>query len=114
MKVTKIMATAFIVVLAVGVFGALYLRLPMFGQLPQGERLARIEKSPHYRNGRFHNFQETPLISGNILRTLAKILTKGDGGRYPRSKLPAIKTNLKNLDPKEDVLAWFGHSSYFM
>ncbi|TAH00955.1 MAG: MBL fold metallo-hydrolase [Sphingobacteriales bacterium] len=32
----------------------------------------------------------------------------------PVSNIPALKTNLKKLDAKKDVLIWFGHSSYFM
>jgi len=28
-----------------------YLQHPLFGKLPSGERLARIERSPHYANG---------------------------------------------------------------
>ena len=35
--------------------GMLFTRSPEFGRLPQGERLARIEASPHYVNGKFQN-----------------------------------------------------------
>ena len=35
--------------------GALFTQRPEFGRLPQGERLARMEASPHYRNGKFQN-----------------------------------------------------------
>lgn len=32
----------------------------------------------------------------------------------PVDKIPAVKTDLLALPPDEDVLVWFGHSSYFM
>jgi L-ascorbate metabolism protein UlaG (beta-lactamase superfamily) len=33
--------------------------------------------------------------------------------RKPENKIPAIKTSLTGLDPQENVLIWFGHSSYY-
>ena len=30
---------------------ALFINQPSFGRLPRGERLARIERSPNYRDG---------------------------------------------------------------
>lgn len=32
----------------------------------------------------------------------------------PDHALPAVKTDLKALDPKENLLVWFGHSSYLI
>ena len=32
----------------------------------------------------------------------------------PEDSLPFVSTDIKGLDEKEDVLIWFGHSSYFM
>jgi L-ascorbate metabolism protein UlaG (beta-lactamase superfamily) len=32
----------------------------------------------------------------------------------PKGEIPSVKTDLLNLDPKENCLVWFGHSSYFM
>jgi L-ascorbate metabolism protein UlaG (beta-lactamase superfamily) len=32
----------------------------------------------------------------------------------PAENLPSIKTDLFNLDKTDDVLVWFGHSSYFL
>ena len=33
----------------------LYTRTAKFGKAPSGERLERMEKSPHYKGGKFHN-----------------------------------------------------------
>ena len=35
--------------------GVLFTRRPEFGRIPQGERLARMQASPHYVNGQFRN-----------------------------------------------------------
>jgi hypothetical protein len=32
----------------------------------------------------------------------------------PKDSIPSIKTDLKNLSITEDILIWFGHSSYFI
>lgn len=32
----------------------------------------------------------------------------------PKTALPFVVTDLKNLQPEENVLVWFGHSSYFI
>ena len=46
---------------------------PQFGKLPSGERLARIEKSPNYRNGAFQNVNHTPdLTEGASFFTVLK------------------------------------------
>ncbi len=33
---------------------------------------------------------------------------------HPKHPIPSVKTDLKSLEPGENVLIWFGHSSYFM
>jgi hypothetical protein len=52
-KRIMIITGALILLLAAVIF--FYMRQPQFGKTPSGERLARIERSPHYKNGRFHN-----------------------------------------------------------
>lgn len=47
------------VIIATGVAGIVFVNRPQFGRLPQGERLERIRKSPHYRDGQFHNLYPT-------------------------------------------------------
>src|SRR5437879_6241481 len=60
-KRIMIITGALVVLLAAVIFS--YLRQPQFGRVPSGERLARIERSPHYKNGRFHNLVEKPTLS---------------------------------------------------
>ena len=44
---------------------AAYLQLPVFGAAPEGERLARIQQSPNYRDGKFQNLSDTPILTGD-------------------------------------------------
>jgi L-ascorbate metabolism protein UlaG (beta-lactamase superfamily) len=32
----------------------------------------------------------------------------------PDCRIPSVKTDLLHLDPKNDILVWFGHASYFI
>ena len=86
-----------------------------FGRTPQGERLERIKKSPNYKNGEFKNKHETQLFTGQKSRlgTMMEFLFKEKDGLRPDS-IHAIKTDVKSLDSKENLLVWFGHSSYLL
>ncbi|MDR1375687.1 MAG: MBL fold metallo-hydrolase [Holosporaceae bacterium] len=108
------MTMILVTVAAMSVFVALYLQLPMFGQLPRGERLTRIEKLSNYREGKFHNIHETPLMAKSSLGTVLKFFLGNQSRRKPAQSLPTIKTNIRHLDSQEDALIWFGHSSYFI
>jgi len=105
-----------IIVLAVGfafVIGVrLFVMLPKFGKLPEGERKARIEKSPNYKNGAFGNLNDTPQMTGGFLKIMKDMFNAKN--RRPVDEIPSVKTDLLNLDRDKDILVWFGHSSYFM
>lgn len=84
--------------------------------MPRGERLARIKQSPHFRDGAFQNQRETPQLTDGA--TYGKVMKEFLFGRPQRSspseEIPSMKTDLLNLAHHENVLVWFGHSSYFM
>ena len=101
--------------LAIIIGGVWYVNLPKFGHLPDEISMAKIMKSPHQTNGKFHNLHPTEKMTG-----------EGGGfavmwdfwfGNHPDTKpnkdIPAIKTDLKKLPIDEDLLVWFGHSSYY-
>ena len=91
-----------------------YLQLPMFGRLPSRNRLERIEKSPNYRDGAFHNAIEMPLLLKNPIKAGLKFLFESNAEVKLSHPLPSVKTDLKKLNPNDDVLIWFGHSSYLI
>jgi L-ascorbate metabolism protein UlaG (beta-lactamase superfamily) len=91
-----------------------YLHLPMFGSLPRGDRLLKLEKSPNYKNGRFHNVNETSRMAMRPFRAFKNFFFSKRVNVRPEHPLPTIKTDLENLDRSEDILIWFGHSSYLI
>lgn len=86
------------------------------GKLPTGERLKRIQQSPNYKDGSFKNLNHTPdLTEGATYYSVIKenYFTAKQNVK-PVGRIPSLKTDLKTLPADEDVLVWFGHSSYFM
>jgi L-ascorbate metabolism protein UlaG (beta-lactamase superfamily) len=114
LKVTLLSLLTVILLLAIVTF--FYMRQPQFGALPSGERLARIEKSPNYKNSQFHNLIEKPTISEgySIAGEIYATLFKNNPRTSPVDRIPSIKTNLFNLPLDSNVLVWFGHSSCFI
>ena len=106
------LCTVVLLVLSIGIF----VRLPQFGKLSSGERLERIKKSPHYKEGQFQNMHFTPnLVEGVSIATVMKQFLFGKNkNRTPPGVVPARKTDLLNLVPSKNCLVWFGHSSYFI
>jgi L-ascorbate metabolism protein UlaG (beta-lactamase superfamily) len=99
-----------------GVAAYVYLQQPLFGKLPADGRLARIERSPNYWNGRFHDQIETPLHtagSSELSIWMDAVFAK-KGEPRPLGTIPSEKTNLKALDPAQDLAVWLGHNSYFV
>ena len=94
----------------------IFIRQPKFGKLPTGERLEKIKRSPNYKNGSFQNQSETPdLTEGATYFSVMKTYFFGQSKRVaPKDTIPSIKTDLLQLDIQQDVLVWFGHSSYFI
>ena len=97
--------------LAAAVYG--FTHLPQMDPLMTPERKARIEASPHYKNGEF--VPETPHTAMKPQKTsMWPLLMPEKGVHMPKDVLPAVKTDLKALDPREDVVVWLGHSSFYV
>ena len=98
--------------------GVLFTKRPEFGRTPQGERLARIQASPHYANGQFQNLVPVQVMnedSGeNRLVATAKFLFGDKSALSPQEAMLSRKTNLKTLAPERDAVVWMGHSSFFL
>lgn len=48
------------------------------------------------------------------LRGILEFLFRKREGLRPQDAVPAIRTDLRALDPKSNLLVWFGHSSYLI
>lgn len=103
-----------VVVLALAAIA--FQHLPRFGQLPQGERLTRIEHSANYVAGIFKNQIDTPLqtTDQSEFSMLMERFEREKGHPRPPGPIPVVKTNLKALDAKQDIVVWLGHSSYYV
>ncbi|MFN8415462.1 MAG: MBL fold metallo-hydrolase [Cytophagaceae bacterium] len=104
-----------IVIVTLITLGFAYTFHPRFGASPKGERLKRMQAAPNYKDGAFLNQHHTPDFGeGHNLWTVSKEFFFG---KYPNKKpvkaIPHVVTDIKNLDPNQDVLIWFGHSSYY-
>lgn len=93
----------------------LYMQHPKFGSKASGERLAKMQASPNYKNGAFVNRSFTPALTEgySMVKVMFDFLFRKGVNATPKTALPSVKTNLKKL-PEGDWLVWFGHSSYFM
>lgn len=105
----------FISLLLIALFGYLYTKTERFGSLPSGKRLERIKKSLNYINGAFRNKEDTPAFTGgaNVFKIMWEVQLKRNKNTSPNNILPAVKSDLHQLNLNDDILIWFGHSSYY-
>ena len=92
-----------------------FLRQKLFGKYPANNRLARILKSPNYRDGIFQNLSPTTVTSkdASMVKILQKFIFKSKD-LEPKAIIPSVKTDLKNLSAETPTIVWFGHSSYLI
>ncbi len=105
---------AVVLMIVAGIY--FFMNSAQFGATPHGESLQKIRSSPHYRNGRFQNLSITPQLTegAGFFSILKKFFFDKSEQRIPPAPLPSIKTDLLNLNKDQNILVWFGHSSYFM
>ena len=82
------------------------------------ERKARIENSPNYRDGKFHNLSPTPVLVNQENKSKIKgfidFAFRDKSNLKPKGEVPTVKSDLHGLDKKDNLLVWFGHSSLMM
>ena len=99
--------------------GAYFVNRPEFGMLPAGDRLRRIQNSPHYANGKFQNLvpvsvmNDDPKHHENRIIASLKWLLKDRTALSPKNPLPSARTELADLRGDDSVI-WLGHSSFFL
>ncbi len=96
-----------------------YIHLPKFGDLPTGDRLRRMQASPHYHGDHFENLVpvrtmiEEELGESRLTATW-KFLFGDKKGLVPDVPLHPQKTDLLALPREQDAVVWLGHSSYYV
>ena len=107
-----------ILVITAGLVAAAFIIInqPKFGKIPSGARLERIQKSPHYKNGRFDNLNNTPQLAEDtsMPEVMFRFLFGKKDQLKPARRFTMKKTDLKALPTDENVFIWMGHSSYYM
>ena len=114
-KTMKVILIIVITLIVFSIFAVVaILNHPAFGRKPSAERVQRMEHSPNYRDGMFHNEIPTPQFTGNVnmFEAMWRFLTDRRKDRVPSEPVQAVKTNLSDLSIDKDWLVWFGHSSY--
>lgn len=104
-----------ILLLIVGLI-LLFFHQPQFGKAPNGKRLERLKSSSHFKDGKFQNIHFTPTLAKgySMQKVMFDFLFKKVPGAKPQGIIPSINTDLKNLPGRENLLVWFGHSSYMI
>ena len=94
----------------------IYMRQAKFGKAPSGEYLEQISVSPNFEDGIFLNLQFTPDLSEghSYMSILYDQFFVEHPRTAPKDTIPSEKTDLFSLDEDENVLIWFGHSSYYI
>lgn len=95
---------------------SIYMQHPKFGKGPDKKQHDLIRQSPNYKDGKFQNRHHTPAVTQgySILRVAYDFIFTKFPRTQPTDTIPSIRTNLKKLAITENVLVWFGHSSYFI
>ena len=102
---------------AAAVGGAGYLHSARFGRPFRPERLARMQASPHYINGRFECLEPVRVLEDenqNLVTGWLNYLTEDKTGSVPDVPLPSAKTDLWAQDASEDFVVWMGHSTFYL
>lgn len=117
-KLFKILFYLLIIVIVFAISIYLFMKTPVFSALPSGKSLEKVKNSKNYIDGEFRNKEKTELLTDTkktpIKRLLEFAFEKDPEGTVPKIALPSVKTDLKTLDPNEDLIVWFGHSSLFI
>jgi L-ascorbate metabolism protein UlaG (beta-lactamase superfamily) len=80
------------------------------GAKAKGSRLERVDRSPQFADGKFHNtVPATMLTPGSMPAVLARTLTDRER-RHPHQPVPLV-TPETGGDPDGLYVTWYGHSS---
>jgi len=94
----------------------IFLNQKKFGRKPSRKRLAITHNSPNFKDKQFQNLSPTPSFAEGVsmFSVLMEFIFKKGKRNKPVGIFPSIKTDLLSLHLHEDIIVWFGHSSYFL
>ncbi|MFV0521586.1 MAG: MBL fold metallo-hydrolase [Mangrovibacterium sp.] len=93
-----------------------FMHTAKFGKNPIGKDLQKVKQSPNYRDGQFHNLVPTPAMAEgeNAVTYLRDLFFKKVDHKKPTMPIVTHKSDLKALNPNDNLLIWLGHGSYYM
>jgi L-ascorbate metabolism protein UlaG (beta-lactamase superfamily) len=93
-----------------------FLKEAKFGGTPAGSRLDRIRRSPNFRDGSFQNQLLTPVMTPQpgSRNVMLEFMFNRSKRLRPKGPVPSVRRDLRQISPADNVLVWFGHSSYFL
>ncbi len=120
LKTIGLIVLALVLLLGAGTYW--YVNTPKFGYDPAGESLARVQKSPYYKDGAFHTLEPAEVMNEdipedqkeNFFTSMKKWILDDNSSLFPSKELPHVKTDLKALPREENIIVWMGHSSFYM
>ena len=100
--------------------GVVFLNTAQFGRKPSKERLARLLRSPNWKDGAFRNYE--PLSRGGApaakrqsrVKVMWKFLFGDKSAMFPEAPVKTVKPDLSALPLEKNAAVWFGHSSVFL
>jgi len=107
--------TSIIVVLLL-IITYFFMKQDKFGNSPDKDKVESYLNLNNFKDGKFQNFSHTPdLAEGYSMTGIMYdfIFTKFPRQR-PEGAIPSFKTNIKDIPIDENVMIWFGHSSYYI
>jgi L-ascorbate metabolism protein UlaG (beta-lactamase superfamily) len=108
-----------LVLLASAVGCSLMSLSPQFGAASKDENLAKLEQSPNYKHGVFHNPVETKMDLGfkGYIKLLKTFAFGPDNNKVPDHEIPIRKIDASKLATIQDtatVITWLGHSAFLI
>lgn len=94
----------------------LWLKATEFGRMPEGDRLARMQKSPQYNReaGRFENIHPRNFNREIKAMPLLKEQFFGPQIRQPSAPLPAVAFDRTAFESGDLKYTWIGHSTFLL
>ena len=99
---------------ALVLFAFMFMQQKSFGQQPKDQRLSKIEKSPNYNGGVFHNREETPVMVDASFGKMARLMLAKHPNTRPEDTIPTVKPDFGKIPNDNTEIIWLGHSSYLI
>lgn len=114
-KVKRIMFLSISIIGLIVLAVVLFLQHPLFGGKIDKKYKTKYASSKNFKDGVFENQSFTPAFADGVTYwdVLKEMLFTKTTDTRPLKPFSFQKTDLHTLDLEENILVWFGHSSYY-